>query len=282
MWTFCQCGLEWFGAPLNPYQVVTHSCSGVNNDGMLQLTHCTQHWWTMSKQYPTRQSQSRQEDEKVAVDARLIAAIKQVVREEMGQISTRLDSIDKTLTSLMEIQQRIEVVEESIQFTSSRLDSLATEILPALSDHMANLAESLALQTLQIDVHRRKWNIVIHGIEGPAGEEETATRDKCVTFARQVLKVEDANAWHLAACHRLSRKENAGIIIRFLDLSQRDRWLSGSKHLKGYTRKISISQDLPPVLRPLKDSLMLTRSKLAPMSRRSPDFGIFQNGLSLN
>ena len=129
---------------------------------------------------------------------------------------------------------------------------------------MANLAESLALQTLQIDVHRRKGNIGIHGIEGPAGEEETATRDKCVTLARQVLKVEDANAWHLAACHRLSRKENAGIIIRFLDLSQRDRWLSDSKHLKGYARKISISQDLPPVLRPLKDSLMLTRSKLAP------------------
>ena len=91
----------------------------------------------MSKQYPIRQSQSRQEDEEVAVDGRLIAAIKQVVREEMGQISTRLDSIDKTLTIVMEIQQRIEVVEESIQFMSARLDSLATEILPALSDHMA-------------------------------------------------------------------------------------------------------------------------------------------------
>ena len=77
----------------------------------------------------------------MAVDACRIAAIKQVVGEEMGQISARLDDIDKMLTSLVEIQQRIDIVEESIQFRSAELDSLATEILPALSDHMAIVAE---------------------------------------------------------------------------------------------------------------------------------------------
>ena len=185
-------------------------------------------------------------------------------REELGDISTRLENIDRTLASVVEVQRRMEVVEESIQFTSERLDALATDVLPALSNHMARIAESLAHQTLQIDVHRRKWNVIIHGIDGPAGEEEGVTRTKCVNFAREVLKVADADAWHLTACHRLSRKPNAGVILRFTDLAQRDRWLAGTKNLRGHTNKISVSVDLPPILRPLKNNLMLMRSKLEP------------------
>ena len=208
-----------------------------------------------------KQSTSGEEGE-ITIDAGILAAIKAVVLWRV--ISARLDSIDKTLANLVELQQRILEVEEGLQFTSERLNTLATEVLPAMCDHMARVTESLAHQTLQIDVHRRKWNIVIHGIEGPAGELEFATRAKCIQFAKEVLKVEDAATWHLAACHRLSQKPNAGIILRFVDLAQRDRWLSGTKHLRGHTRKISISPDLPPILRPLKDTLMLTRSKLAP------------------
>ena len=116
------------------------------------------------------------------IDARILAAIKLAVREEMGDISTRLENIDRILASLVEVQRRMEVVEESIQFTSERLDALATEVLPALSNHMVRIAESLAHQTLQIDVHRRKWNVVIQGIDGPAGEEESVTRTKCFIF----------------------------------------------------------------------------------------------------
>ena len=185
----------------------------------------------MSKQYSTRQAmkQSTSTEEEITIDAGILAAIKVVVREEMGVISARLDNIDKTLVKLVEVQQRLVEVEEGLQFTSERLNSLATEVLPAISNHMAHIAESLAHQTLQIDVHRRKWNIIIHGIEGPAGEIEHATRAKSI-----------------------------------LDLAQRDRWLTGTKNLRGHPRKISISPDLPPILRPLKDNLMLSRSKLAP------------------
>ena len=129
---------------------------------------------------------------------------------------------------------------------------------------MAQLAEATTLQTLNTSMHRRKWNLVLHGIEGPINEEERQTREKCLKFAKEELKVKDANATRIAACHRLSSKENAGIIIRFCDLSQRDRWLSGTKHLKGKSRKVSLSPDLPPPLRPLKDELMLKRRDLEP------------------
>ena len=181
----------------------------------------------MSQEYPntrqaTKQSTSGEVDEEIDIDARILAAIKLAVREAMGEISARLENVDRTIANLVEVQQRIEVVEESIQYTSDRLAALATEVLPALSNHMSQIAETLTHQTLQIDVHRRKWNILIHGIEGPAGEEEGITRAKCIQFAREVLKVTDAETWHLAACHRLSQRANAGIILHFLDLAQRD------------------------------------------------------------
>ena len=210
-----------------------------------------------------KQSISGEEGE-IAIDAGILAAIKVVVREEMGVISARLDNINKTLIKLVEVQQRLVEVDEGLQFTSERLNALATEVLPAVTDHMARIAESLAHQTLQIDVHRRKWNIIIHGIEGPAGELEHTTRAKCIQFAQEVLKVEDAATWHLAACYRLSQRPNAGIILRFVDLAQRDKWLTGTKNLRGHNKKVSLSPDLPPILRFLKDTLMLSRSKLSP------------------
>ena len=79
---------------------------------------------------------------------------------------------------------------------------------------------------------------------------------------KDVLRVEDANTTVFAACHRLSTKRNAGIIARFMDLAQCDQWLSGTKNLNNYNKKISISPDLPPVLRPAKDELLQERSKL--------------------
>ena len=136
----------------------------------------------MSKQYPTRPAmkQSTSAEEEITIDAGILAAIKVVVREETGVISAGLDNIDKTLVKLVEVQQRLVEVEEGMQFTSERLNTLAAEVIPAMADHMAQITESLAHQTLQIDVHRRKWNIIIHGIEGPAGETEHATRTKCI------------------------------------------------------------------------------------------------------
>ena len=99
----------------------------------------------MSQQYPntrqsTKHSTSGEVDEETTIDARILADIKLAVREEMGEIS-QLEKIDKALANLVEVQQRMEVVEESIQFTSERLDALATKVLPTLSNRMAQIAE---------------------------------------------------------------------------------------------------------------------------------------------
>lgn len=70
-----------------------------------------------------------------------------------------------------------------------------------------------------------------------------------------------------AACHRLKQERDAGIIARFVDLQQRNRWLQGARKLKGKNLNISISPDLPPVLLPLKKELLTKRSTLAPEAK---------------
>ena len=193
------------------------------------------------------------------VDPHILAAIKQAVREV---VNTKLSKIDEALQQLVQLNERMADVERSMQFTSDRLETVVTTLLPAITAHMSQLAEGLARRQLELEVHRRKWNLVIHGIEGTEKEDEAVTRQVCRGFAKEVLRVEDADATVFAACHRLSTKRNAGIIVRFMDLAQRDQWLSGTKNLKNYNKKISISPDLPPVLRPAKDELLQERSKL--------------------
>lgn len=52
------------------------------------------------------------------------------------------------------------------------------------------------------------------------------------------------------------------LVSRFKDLSKRNAWLSNAKHLKGYEPHISISPDIPPVLRPIRNELLLKRKAL--------------------
>ena len=194
-----------------------------------------------------------------SVSTELLAAIKWAIKDA---VDTQLANIDKALTQLVQINERIESLEHSMQATSDRLEDAITTMLPAITAHMSHLAEALARRQLELEVHRRKWNLVIHGIQGDVKEDGAVTRQSCVDFAKTVLKVTGAEATAFAACHRLSQKAKAGIIVRFVDLVQRDSWLSGTKHLKNYSGKVSISPDLPPVIRPMKDELMEVRSKL--------------------
>lgn len=198
-------------------------------------------------------------DEHPGVSPELLAAVKIAVEEVVG---SKLAKIDKALSDLVALNQRMAAVEAAMQATSDRLEDAITNMLPALTAHVSHLTEALARRQLELEVHRRKWNLVIHGLKGDAKEDGTVTRAKCLRFAQEVLQVPDAEDTPLAACHRLAQGADAGIILRFVDLADRDAWLSGTKHLKNYASKISISPDLPPVLRPLKDELMEKRSKL--------------------
>ena len=58
-----------------------------------------------------------------------------------------------------------------------------------VGDDPPNIQEvttGLALQTMDLDVHRRKWSLSIHGLKGESGEDEVTT-DACVKLAKIIL-----------------------------------------------------------------------------------------------
>ena len=198
----------------------------------------------------------------------LLGDIRKTIRQEIQPIVDRLDRVEQEIHIISALKTQVSEMGDSLEFLSRRLDDVSNTALPSLATHVEKVATALALQTLDIDVHRRKWSLTIQGITGAAGEEDEDTRDVCVALAKDKLGIADASVADFAACHRLSRKENAGIIVRFRDLGMRNRWLASAKNLRGRADDISISPDLPPVLRPIKTELLTKRKSLNPDEKK--------------
>ena len=191
--------------------------------------------------------------------------VRTIIKEEL---QNELADIRTKLTDLLDLKTTVDDLEKGAAFTAKRIDDIYAVSIPTITNYMHSIATQLAMQTLDIDMHRRKWNVLIQGINGVEDENEDVTRTKCASFARDTLELADASPSDFAACHRLKREKDAGIIVRFVDLNKRDKWLRSAKKLKGHEDKISISADIPPVLRPLRKELLLRRKRLDPESKK--------------
>ena len=198
----------------------------------------------------------------------LLINIRETLRQEIQPLVDRLNRVETEIRVISTIKTQVSEMGESLDFLSRRLDDVTNTTLPSLATHVEKVATALALQTLDIDVHRRKWSLTIQGLKGAAGEEDEDTRDACVKLAKDKLGIADASASDYAACHRHSRKEDAGVIVRFRDLGMRNRWITSAKNLRGVADDISISPDLPPVLRPIKTELLTKRKTLKPEDKK--------------
>lgn len=196
----------------------------------------------------------------------ILAAIKHVMLEE---IAPKLDQIRIQLSELTKLNDRVEELEQSYSFLSGQMDTLINTTLPNMVKHYNECMEGMVMQNLCLDVHRRKWNLLVYGLDGPADENETETRKKCLSLAHTHLKLSEANLTDFAACHRLGAQDNDGIIIRFVDLDKRNKWLMSAKNLKNSQLNVSISPDLPPTLRPLKKDLLAKRKTLDDDTKRT-------------
>ena len=194
--------------------------------------------------------------------------LRKIVREEITIVISgfdeRLSRVEEQIGKALELGTKVAALEAAADFTGKQLEDLQKISLPSIQEAMEKIATDLALRQLDQEVHYRKWSVTIHGIPGAAGESGATTRQKCVDLAKEYLRVPDADPSHLSACHRLSQKSNAGIIVRFLDLDRRNEWLAGARFLRDHPTKANISPDLPPVLRPLKTELLDARKTLPP------------------
>ena len=212
---------------------------------------------------------SQSELQKIIKDEEFRKMIRNETKDSIrAEIGDRLDTIEMTLNTMQNIQTTIDGLETAMEFTSRRMDDLEKSALPALAQHVERVATKLALQTLDLDIHSRKWSLTIQGLNGAANEDKDITCRACVKLAKDHLSIADASEFDFAACHRLSNKDNAGVIVRFKDLQQCNHWLQNAKNLKSHKDKINISPDLPPVLRPLKKELLEKRKNLTASEKK--------------
>ena len=201
--------------------------------------------------------------ENISIDQNTVVAIVLVVDKLLSsKLNAQTTEIDRSLTEkISALESTISSLESSLSFLSKKYDTLKNTTIPALASHVSTVANNLALRNLELETHRRKWNLIVHGLKGDQDEPQKTTRDTALSFAKNKLKLQNTENIRISACHRLSRNKDAGIIIRFCDLSQRDEWMAATKNLKN--TGISLSPDLPPKIRPIKNAVMLHRKSLS-------------------
>ena len=198
-----------------------------------------------------------------SIDPALFEAIKLAVQVAMQEHNAKmLERMDKIVADVSNLNKKYDNIEKAIQDCSGRLDAVVNTFLPSLNKKVADLNTALAIQVLDMDQHRRKWSLIVQGLSGEAGESGAVTRKKCVDLAKKYLKVSDACAKDFSACHRLNSNADAAIIIKFIDLDQRNLWLTGARGLAAHPKNISICPDLPPIARDLKKDILQKRKEL--------------------
>ena len=184
------------------------------------------------------------------------------MENQLSMINVKLDS---TVQSITEVSKKLDDVASSLEYTQSHFETVVNQVVPALVAHNAKIQTRTILKQMEIDIHRRKRNLMVFGLKGPKRENEHETLRVVTEFARNYLGVAPER-WQIRMAHRLNiNAENAGIIVVFNCGYMRDAWVQGSidnaPALKQH--KMSVVTDLPPVLRTVRSQLLdLRRQKL--------------------
>ena len=211
------------------------------------------------------------------IDKELKEAIEKSVREIIrNEITDKLQNLERQVDSIVHMQKsivdmqatltqnvnRIEEIEKLLSFASAQIVDIEKTLIPSVNKKSMDVSTKLCMNVLDMDTHRRKWSIIINGLEGEEKESEIKTCKMVRDFAKNCLKVKNVDNHKFAACHRLGSGADSGIIVKFVDLTERNEWLFNAKNLKGSQKKVSLSPDLHPCLRKLKNSVLLMRKSL--------------------
>lgn len=191
---------------------------------------------------------------------RLIAAVNFVVQPKMVKI---INELDVHSDKIKKIEMDVSELSDKIQKNESHNDEIQKNEsdISILCSHL----ENVYFLGLDREVHDRKWSVLVDGVPGLMNESNSATRQKITSLSAEVFKNLNPNL-HLKACHRLSQKADARIIVVFSDLDNRNHWFENAKNLSVYNQKygtrIRICPDLPPTVRPLRNDIMMQRKTL--------------------
>jgi hypothetical protein len=174
-------------------------------------------------------------------------------------------------TAVKDLQDKVTALEGKLESITNTNESLIDENTQ-LKKELSKVAVTSAMQDITREMYSRKWNIILHGIPGLPKEEELTTENTVRQMAVEHLKIDNAmdKTQHpFAACHRLSGAKDAGIIIKFGNLTSKNHWLASAKNLKNSSMNISISPDTPRCLKELRTEILNYRKKLQPEQKKA-------------
>ena len=163
-----------------------------------------------------------------AVDPQVLQAIKIAIQPLVDSQTFMSRKIYEAMGHLTTLSGKVEDLASAAQAVYNRMETVVTESRPSIITHIESISSALAMRHLELEVHRRKWTLIIHGLEGSANKTEDDTRAACLAMAKNSLRVPNADQTRVSACHRLGQGENSRIILRFTD--ERNEWLKGAQN----------------------------------------------------
>ena len=124
-----------------------------------------------------------------AVDPQVLQAIKIAIQPVVDSQTSMSRKIDEAMGQLTTLSGKVEDLESAAQAVDIRMETVVKEALPSITTHIESISSAIAMRHLELEVHRRKWALIIHGLEGSANEAEDDTRAACLAMANKIPSV---------------------------------------------------------------------------------------------
>ena len=105
------------------------------------------------------------------VDPQALEAIKiamQPVLDAQASIAASQNDmsrkLDNALSELASVSNKVKALETAAQASSDRMDTVVSDALPAITNRISSVATALAMRQMDLEVHRRRWALVIQGV----------------------------------------------------------------------------------------------------------------------
>lgn len=224
----------------------------------------------------SRQSQHEETGTPTMLSA-ISEAVKTAVTESNAEINLKLDKalndIASFKTDLDATNRAVAELQISVSDTSERVSIVERATIPNVIEETRKLVANLEENLLQQEIHMRKLNLLLYGIDQKKDENILTETTKAIA---ELLNIpyEEADKIPIANAHRLPSARNFTkpntpnppnpIIVRFARMKDRDDVLKAFEH-PGYARRrqstshneaaievrpaITVRADLPPSMK---------------------------------
>ena len=207
----------------------------------------------------------------VSADVSMISDLLKTFKQEMlsaitttnvniASVDSKVDALNTNFQNLRGevkgLSGRIVEVEGATSFNAASIHEIKSTLIPEMKATHEKAVLELRAENLRLEMHSRKRNLLIHGIQ--------VVRDEyCEEVVRHMfinkVKIQKAHVDKMIfiAAHRLSRSSATAtpppIIVSFVRLEDKDLIMRNVRNLKA--SGVSISTDLPAILKQQRSRL---------------------------